>query len=521
MLRQRHFRFRTDTGAVDATPTWGAAEDTNYVPGSAAFRLRFSIENPDAEATGSLPFQIYVSKNGGAYAAVTTSSTNGIKSIDAGSDADNTTIVIPRLTTPVWTPLAGAAIDLDFQRRRYYSSSSLADIAPTSVLSISRASIGYAKTAAGTLTSFGTGTLRVTDLGLLIEDARTNYCLQSQAVSNGAYWDIVAHGITVTADATASPDGTLTADLVIPTAAGAFHFETQTGITVAGLPAQATWSVYAKAGGYNFGVLVAKTSSGANAYRILVDLTTGAAVAAVDSGSPTNVTSGVETLGNGWFRLWIAMDAVTNADVLLGVNDTSTWHSFVGDGSSGVYFWGAQVEVGSFPSSYIPTTTTSATRATDAVNVTGALNTVLSALPHSDVMDLITLTPVTSSITWSFCADDTDGAVDLFTGSSGQTDSIIWGYDSNASSALGTASFAPSKFSTGVKVGTALATGARSIVGAGGTVASDANAMVGTSGNYYLGSGAASFRTMFGYIRRLTVWNSKLADATLQALTAP
>jgi hypothetical protein len=28
-LRQRHFRFRTDTGAVDATPTWGAAEDTN------------------------------------------------------------------------------------------------------------------------------------------------------------------------------------------------------------------------------------------------------------------------------------------------------------------------------------------------------------------------------------------------------------------------------------------------------------------------------------------------------------
>jgi hypothetical protein len=28
-LRQKHFRFRTDTGAADATPTWGAAEDTN------------------------------------------------------------------------------------------------------------------------------------------------------------------------------------------------------------------------------------------------------------------------------------------------------------------------------------------------------------------------------------------------------------------------------------------------------------------------------------------------------------
>jgi hypothetical protein len=28
-LRQKHFRFRTDTGAADATPTWGALEDTN------------------------------------------------------------------------------------------------------------------------------------------------------------------------------------------------------------------------------------------------------------------------------------------------------------------------------------------------------------------------------------------------------------------------------------------------------------------------------------------------------------
>lgn len=28
-LRQKHFRFRTDTGAADATPTWGAVEDTN------------------------------------------------------------------------------------------------------------------------------------------------------------------------------------------------------------------------------------------------------------------------------------------------------------------------------------------------------------------------------------------------------------------------------------------------------------------------------------------------------------
>ena len=41
-------------------------------------------------------------------------------------------------------------------------------------LSCSRASIGYAKTQAGTLTQFGNNQLRITDLGLLVEDARTN-----------------------------------------------------------------------------------------------------------------------------------------------------------------------------------------------------------------------------------------------------------------------------------------------------------------------------------------------------------
>jgi hypothetical protein len=39
-----------------------------------------------------------MSKNGGAYAPVTTTSTNGVKSTDAGSDVDNTIITIPRLT---------------------------------------------------------------------------------------------------------------------------------------------------------------------------------------------------------------------------------------------------------------------------------------------------------------------------------------------------------------------------------------------------------------------------------------
>ncbi|MDB5555424.1 MAG: hypothetical protein JWL86_5408 [Rhizobium sp.] len=100
-IGQKHVRFRTDAGAADATPTWGAAEDAaGFNPGAGNFRLRASIANLDTAATGALPYEIYVSKNGGAYAAVTTSSTGGVKSVDAGADADNTSILVPRLSVP-------------------------------------------------------------------------------------------------------------------------------------------------------------------------------------------------------------------------------------------------------------------------------------------------------------------------------------------------------------------------------------------------------------------------------------
>lgn len=97
-FNQSHFRFRTDAGAVDANPTWAAAEDTNYTPTTSPFRLRASLKHIGAPNT--LNYELRVSKNGGAYTLVTTTSTIGVKAADAGSDADNTIIKIPRLTLP-------------------------------------------------------------------------------------------------------------------------------------------------------------------------------------------------------------------------------------------------------------------------------------------------------------------------------------------------------------------------------------------------------------------------------------
>jgi hypothetical protein len=79
-------------------------------------------------------------------------------------------------------------------------------------------------------------------------------------------------------------------------------------------------------------------------------------------------------LPNGWYRVSFTSTATSTGEgsVLLGFAQSTTVRSYTGDGSSGMYYWGAQVEAGAFPTSYIPNGTDSqATRNPDNVSMTG------------------------------------------------------------------------------------------------------------------------------------------------------
>jgi hypothetical protein len=345
----------------------------------------------------------------------------------------------------------------------------LADIDPTSVLSISRASTGYATNADGTLTSFGTGILRITDLGLLIEDARTNVVLWNRDLSNAAW---IKTNITAAKDQTGVDGGANAASSLLATAANGTALQ---AITLAS--AAAFQSAYVK--------------------RLIG---TGTINMTMDNGATWTVIAPTSN----WTLLSIPTQTLANPTVGFRIvtNGDKIAVDFV------------QNENGAFGSSPISTTTTSATRAADSVTCASSLDTVLSTLPYSVVMDLQSTVPPIG-YNWVFLGDTNNVRYPFYSTNDASADIRATAYPGLASGNF----LGATKISTGAKMGNAGASGARSIVGGGGTVASDATTTVMASGSCFLGGIGGS--VMFGYIRRLTAWSSKLADATLQALTAP
>jgi hypothetical protein len=107
---QIHARFRSDTGTVEASPTWFANEDTNYSldvsAGNVFLRVRVSVQE---NSTGSsvTSWILRASKNGGAYANITTSGTDIANDSGASSSSDEAATTTQRLTSGTGSYVAG------------------------------------------------------------------------------------------------------------------------------------------------------------------------------------------------------------------------------------------------------------------------------------------------------------------------------------------------------------------------------------------------------------------------------
>ena len=252
--------------------------------------------------------------------------------------------------------LAGPWVRNDLWRRaravpsldlRFADNKSLVDaVTGASLVTFTRASSGTYTDSAGVLQTASTDVPRFDhnpttgeSLGLLVEEQRTNLLLRSEDFSTT--W--VRFNVNASSNAILAPDGTLTADKLTENDADNFHRIRQ-GITsgVTGV-----FSVFLKA-----------------AERTRVNLGTSDInlIAGFDlsAGSVVSGTGSIEPFGDGWYRCSISATFTTSGPFLLLRNSSSEFYT--GDGTSGIYLWGAQLEVGAFPTSYIPTTTAAATR---------------------------------------------------------------------------------------------------------------------------------------------------------------
>ena len=201
--------------------------------------------------------------------------------------------------------------------------------------------------------------------GLLMEEARTNICLQSE---NFGTFPWAGTGRTISLNAATAPDGSTTADKIVEGTNNGLHGAFQILNTVSG--STYIGSMYVKAAGRDFATIYTGASP-ANGRFLNIPADGTGAVLGLFNANPSTVT--MRYVGNGWYLVTILIVAsATGTSLEMYPSLTATVNSYTGDGTSGILVWGAQVELGSFPTSYIPTTTASVVRSADVCSIIGS-----------------------------------------------------------------------------------------------------------------------------------------------------
>ena len=224
------------------------------------------------------------------------------------------------------------------------------------------------QTAASGVARFEHNPTTFESLGLEIEEQRTNLVTYSEVFTDAVWTKTRA---SITANTVVAPDGTLTGDALIENTDNNSHFLAQgysaTNTTL-------TFSAHVKAAGRSI-IRFQFSNNSTGSAAVFFDISNGTiSSAATNGGDFTNASAAITAIGNGWYRCSLtATKGSTNSDAwpYITLVSTGTTTSYAGNGFSGIFIWGAQLEAGAFPTSYIQTVASQVTRAADAANMTG------------------------------------------------------------------------------------------------------------------------------------------------------
>jgi len=199
---------------------------------------------------------------------------------------------------------------------------------------------------------------------LLLEKQSTNLQIYSEQIN---LWSNTSD-LSVTANSTTSPDGTQNADKLNENSSNGYHITGDSNITLLASTIY-TNSFFAKASERSYARMLAPASNFATESAYF-DLTNG-----VCSASAGTVST--QSMGDGWYRCVWSLTTLSSVSGGIGMwfgparNMTDAYNTYTGTSGSGIFAYGAQIEASSYPTSYIPTTSSSATRVADACSKTG------------------------------------------------------------------------------------------------------------------------------------------------------
>jgi hypothetical protein len=203
---------------------------------------------------------------------------------------------------------------------------------------------------------------------LLLELTRTNQLLYSNKFDESV-WDKTNVGVT--ASAAISPDGTSNAWKLVPNTSVSGQYILQNSSVTSGT--RYVQTVFAKAGEYQW--LQFAPSTGFASSYVNFNLANGTI-----GTNTTGYIATIKPLRDGWYRCALAHNATSTTTggriVIAPIQSDSQGRlpNWAGDGTSGIYIYGAQLESGGhpsivvnidYPTSYIPTTSATVTRPND------------------------------------------------------------------------------------------------------------------------------------------------------------
>ena len=367
-------------------------------------------------------------------------------------------------------------------------------------------SAGVLQTAGSNVARFDHNPVSGAPLGLLVEEQRENLCLQSEDM--GTTWDNSwGGGLTLATNQAVAPDGTTTADQITQDDGlddGLFQ-----NITLASASTY-TWSQFWKNIDSPQSRMHMWNATDGEYASLNFDWTAGVPSTNSSTGA-SNIT--YENIGDGWHRISFnfspTTDAIANRPVFFPNSGTVD--------TLGTYVWGVDIQVGSFPTSYIKTTTAAVTRSADVATI------ALSDVPGFSTTEgtvyaeyQVSQVAVSAATVWSISDNSISDQIYQQLLTNDPQFNIYNGAfqaqlnDSNAATA-----------DTAIKTASAWKLNDVAVVTNGGTPLTDTSAdmPVGLS-DLDLGKRWNDSEPLNGHIARLVYWNTRQSDAFLQAITS-